>query len=1037
MTLAVLRALQAILADAIDDIQRVYVPEHTVSNDDEPVPPNTFSYASPPPSPSSPGVPLDFPSLDAPYDPSDPAEQLTAHPVVVRAINRIVAAAGQMAITVQAPFYALCDASMGYHLPSCLRLLEASHTVEILREAGPEGLHVDLLSQRNGVESGKLAHILRLLATHHFIRETSPNVFATNRISSLLDSGKSVEDLQRWEREGRPELKYHDTDGVAAFVGMCTDELFKSSAYLTEAYLLERSDPPRPPFQYALATRAGFFAWLEGEDIGDEPPAEPLASNSNIKVKKDAANTMSKSGEGIRNPSRFRLERFGTAMSGTGSWEAPGAVLNGLDWGALPHGSVIVDVGGGIGSTSMFLANELADQDQDLHFVIQDRAVVVEMGEKAWRVKCPELLESGTARFQVHDFFKPQPIKNAAVYFLRVVLHDWPDAQARLILLRLREAAAPETRLVLGDFVLPLACVDVDVDGTGDGAGAGVLDAVEGKESTLAHAPLLANLGKASANAYWMDLTMQVMFNSQERTLRETTALCLSAGWKVVRVTRAPGSLFGHIVAVPVSVPVPRRARAGSGSAFFDVPNTTIKPSQTAEEVLERASSRCGTPTFGSRMDLPSIKETMARFGGGVRRSRLPGRTGAALQPPVPQKPGILKQSAVITPTSAPGTTPMKKKKPSPLSLPPPSSPSPALASPKLSQPPTPIKRRMSLAQLRPPSQQGPVSPVSPMPISRGIPPSPMSPRHPQVPPPPVPPPSRTLTRRASHAQLTARHSPSSSVSLRAPSQHVHSPGSPVPLARQALCSPISARHPQPLLQSPPPPPLRRLTRRASHAQLLGRDSPPMSLSPAAVLLPSPPLHLPSQSQSQPRLELHALPVSPRHPTLSRTVSHAQLHQTVHKHAQSLPSVIPVRSTYTQNQDQEGSAATAPRPPYSHSQSPRTPRTIPRRASYAQLPQSLSGPGQGLRKRSGSGIGGPLAAGIGVGVGAGVGMASLLERGTLDFVDVVNSKSGQGEEDPGDTDAEMPFGGARSVLEAAARIERNVCAPLRSGPGSP
>jgi len=29
------------------------------------------------------------------------------------------------------------------------------------------------------------------------------------------------------------------------------------------------------------------------------------------------------------NPNRFRLERFGKAMSGTDGWEAPGAVLNG------------------------------------------------------------------------------------------------------------------------------------------------------------------------------------------------------------------------------------------------------------------------------------------------------------------------------------------------------------------------------------------------------------------------------------------------------------------------------------------------------------------------------------------------------------------------------------------------------------------------------------------------------------------------------------------------------------------------------------
>ena len=48
---------------------------------------------------------------------------------------------------------------------------------------------------------------------------------------------------------------------------------------------------------------------------------------------------------------------------------------------------------------------------------------------------------------------------------------------------------------------------------------------------------------------------MRVMFNSQERTLRELAALTLTAGWKIVQVTRAEGSLFGHIIAVPVDIP--------------------------------------------------------------------------------------------------------------------------------------------------------------------------------------------------------------------------------------------------------------------------------------------------------------------------------------------------------------------------------------------------------------------------------------------------------------------------------------------------
>jgi len=52
-----------------------------------------------------------------------------------------------------------------------------------------------------------------------------------------------------------------------------------------------------------------------------------------------------------------------------------------------------------------------------------------------------------------------------------------------------------------GDILLPLACPDDTA--TSDG-----LEGVEGAASTLAPAPLLSNLGRASANGYRMDLTV-------------------------------------------------------------------------------------------------------------------------------------------------------------------------------------------------------------------------------------------------------------------------------------------------------------------------------------------------------------------------------------------------------------------------------------------------------------------------------------------------------------------------------------------------
>lgn len=51
---------------------------------------------------------------------------------------------------------------------------------------------------------------------------------------------------------------------------------------------------------------------------------------------------------------------------------------SGFDWGSLPKGGLVVDVGGGVGTVTSVLAKALPD----LHFVIQDRAAVIEDGIK-------------------------------------------------------------------------------------------------------------------------------------------------------------------------------------------------------------------------------------------------------------------------------------------------------------------------------------------------------------------------------------------------------------------------------------------------------------------------------------------------------------------------------------------------------------------------------------------------------------------------------------------------------------------------------
>ncbi|EIN04748.1 O-methyltransferase [Punctularia strigosozonata HHB-11173 SS5] len=484
MTFAELRALHALIGTALDDIQRTY----TASAAPHPLhPPDADPDGTSPP---------DFPSLSAPYDPSSPSEALLHDPAVARACARIVAAAGQLTAAVQNPFLTICDATMTYHLPACMRVLEASHVVEILREAGPDGLHVERIAARvpYPIDSRTLAHVLRLLATHHVLAERAPDVFANNRLSSYIDTGKSVAEIL-----SNPDSKYADTDGVAAFVGLNTDELFKSSAYLADALLRLPEDrpPTRRPHQEG-----------EGEEGGEEGEERALTFCS-------------------------RLHRFGAAMRGSARWEGESGILDGFDWASLEPGALVVDVGGGVGSHAMRLARAFPA----LRFVVQDRARVCEMGREVWKVQFPGAVEGGRVVFQGHDFFDEQPrvAREADVFLLRVITHDWPDADVRRILGRLREVAKPGARLVVGEHVLGEAC---HLGGRGaDGAW---------------DWPLLANGGRASACGHYMDMTMLSMFNAQERTAREMRALWASAGWCVGEVRRAAGNGgFGYIVAEP------------------------------------------------------------------------------------------------------------------------------------------------------------------------------------------------------------------------------------------------------------------------------------------------------------------------------------------------------------------------------------------------------------------------------------------------------------------------------------------------------
>ena len=129
----------------------------------------------------------------------------------------------------------------------------------------------------------------------------------------------------------------------------------------------------------------------------------------------------------------------------TGKGYEPEPLINNYPWNELGT-ATMVDVGGSHGETSIAIAQHFPL----LSCIVQDRPEVI--AEKEATV--PVELESRVT-FIAHDFFTPQPVRNADVYLLRWILHDWPDKYAIQILKALVPALKPGAKVLVNEFLVP------------------------------------------------------------------------------------------------------------------------------------------------------------------------------------------------------------------------------------------------------------------------------------------------------------------------------------------------------------------------------------------------------------------------------------------------------------------------------------------------------------------------------------------------------------------------------------------------------
>jgi hypothetical protein len=185
---------------------------------------------------------------------------------------------------------------------------------------------------------------------------------------------------------------------------------------------------------------------------------------------------------------------------------------------------LMVDIGGGRGLALLEIRKAYPSLQGEL--ILQDQSYVVEN-------IAPEDLPGVTK--MAHDFFQEQPVKNAQMYYIRRVMHDWQDKEAAKIMKCIVPAMAPDSRIIISDMAIP-------------------------EPVTL-----------RDAGAIWLDL-MMMSIGGKERTVRDWEKLAELSGLKLMRVWQEPEK-FGPLCVVEYMLADAANHSITNGQAGSEVSN--------------------------------------------------------------------------------------------------------------------------------------------------------------------------------------------------------------------------------------------------------------------------------------------------------------------------------------------------------------------------------------------------------------------------------------------------------------------------------
>ncbi|KAJ3850036.1 S-adenosyl-L-methionine-dependent methyltransferase [Lentinula lateritia] len=338
---------------------------------------------------------------------------------------------------------------------SCLRVAAQNKIADLLDKT-TGGMNLESLAYESGIELSKLRILMRTLAARHCFQEVSHDVYANTRLSLVL----------------------HSQSSHTSYIDLLTKEGQESAGnfqkYLSDNEYSQCNDSAHTVFTHAVKD-TGFhgtvYDWM--------------------KVNGDRRAVMSSSMPSMN------------SVMGTLS------IIEDYPWEKI---FTVCDVGCGNGS----FVWPLLQKFPQIHVTLFDLHETLEAAKKAG---CLAQELQSHLHFQPGDFFKDSLPKLVDIYYLRNIIHNWPDNDVATILKSIKNVMGPQSRILIHDYTMHSF-------------------QNQSPHHSLDQAPwpMLPDFGNGSMRLHYQDLTMLFMYNSKERTLEEVKNLSQNAGLKLEQI---------------------------------------------------------------------------------------------------------------------------------------------------------------------------------------------------------------------------------------------------------------------------------------------------------------------------------------------------------------------------------------------------------------------------------------------------------------------------------------------------------------------